>query len=72
MANHFVKLDSEIYVNDFVKREEARVRNQQIRKAFNDCFIFAFGIFAAAFGFIAIQFQDAWAPTVQQWIYRVF
>lgn len=71
MSRNYIKLDSEVYVNDFVKREEARIRNQRIRRALNDSLFLCMLVLAVGVGLYAGHYREEWLPVVQQWLHRV-
>lgn len=71
MAKSYIKLDSEVYVNDFVKREEARIRTRRIRKALNDSFFFCMLVMGVGVGLYAGHYREAWLPVVQQWLHQI-
>ena len=68
MVTHYLQLDSAKYVNDFIKREEARVRRARNRKAAHDFFVFLVGLAAMPIAFYAVVNQQHWVPIVQRWI----
>ena len=71
MARNYVKLDSEVYVNDFVKREDARLRTRQIRRALSDSLFLCMLVLALGAGLYAGHYRDEWMPIVQQWLFNI-
>lgn len=69
--NHYLKLDSAVYVNDFVKREEARQRCQRIRKALDDCLLLCGLSLAIGVGVYAGLHHQAWLPAFQQMLQQL-